>query len=422
MREVLNCCALHKFTGKARFSQQLERVMKKLRVCVIFGGRSGEHEVSLVSASSVMHALDRNKYEIVPVGITKSGRWIGGGQAMRLLKSGEDASRSVTIISPDPNEQRLVASAAAETRLEQKVLLEEKIDVVLPVLHGPYGEDGTMQGLLELANLPYVGSGVLGSAVCMDKVVQKMLCRQAGIPVVDYMWLRYLDWQNPQQDFLPQSLQPQQLRGMTQTQMLEVLEDTLGFPAFVKPANMGSSVGISKAHDREELIRAIEEAALYDHKILIEAAVSTPREIEVSVLGNFRPRASVCGEVVPSNEFYDYNAKYVDGASQLYIPANLPDAVAEKIREAAVLGFMACECEGMARVDFLVERESHEFYLNEINTIPGFTQISMYPKLWEASGLSYSALLDELIRLAIERHERRSKLSTSYQPKQDWYK
>ncbi len=396
--------------------------MKKLRVCVIFGGRSGEHEVSLVSANSVMNALDQNRYEIIPVGITKSGRWISGGQAMRLLKSGEDAKHSMTIISPDPNEQRLVAHAPEAIRFEQKASLEEKIDVVLPVLHGPFGEDGTVQGLLELANLPYVGSGVLGSAVCMDKVVQKALCRQAGIPVVDYVWLRYLDWQNPQQDFLPQSLQPQQLRGMAQKEMLEALEDTLGLPAFVKPANMGSSVGISKAHNREELVAAIEDAARYDQKIIIEAAVSRPREIEVSVLGNFRPRASVCGEVVPSNEFYDYNAKYVDGASALYIPANLPDTVAEKIRETALLGFMACECEGLARVDFFVEREAHEFYLNEINTIPGFTQISMYPKLWEASGLSYSALLDELIRLAIERHQRRSKLSTSYQPKQEWYK
>lgn len=396
--------------------------MKKLRVCVIFGGRSGEHEVSLVSAGSVMNALDPDKYEVVPVGITKSGRWIGGGQAMRLLKSGTDATRSQTIISPDPNEQRLVGTPPGEVGMEQRSLLEEKIDVVLPVLHGPYGEDGTMQGLLELADIAYVGSGVLGSAVCMDKVVQKMLCRQAGIPVVDYMWLRHLDWSNPQQDFFAHNVQPQQLRGMTQKQMLEVLEDTLGLPAFVKPANMGSSVGISKAHDREELTRAIEEAARYDHKIIIEAAVSTPREIEVSVLGNFRPRASVCGEVVPSNEFYDYNAKYVDGASEFFIPANLPDAVAEKIREAALLGFMACECEGMARVDFLVERESDEFYLNEINTIPGFTQISMYPKLWEASGVSYAALLDELIRLALERHERRSVLSTTYQPKQAWYK
>lgn len=396
--------------------------MKKLRVCVIFGGRSGEHEVSLVSAHSVMNALDQSKYEIVPVGVTKTGRWIGGAQAMRLLKSGADAAHSLTILSPDPNEQRLVTNAPEEIKLEHKTLLEEKIDVVLPVLHGPFGEDGTVQGLLELANLPYVGSGVLGSAVCMDKVVQKMLCRQAGIPVVDYVWLRYPDWQNPPRDFLPQAALPEQLRGATQKEMLEALEDTLGLPAFVKPANMGSSVGISKAHDREELIAAIEEAARYDHKILIEAAVSQPREIEVSVLGNFRPRASVCGEIVPSNEFYDYNAKYVDGASAFYIPANLPDEVAEKIREAALLGFLACECEGMARVDFLVEREAHEFYLNEINTIPGFTQISMYPKLWEASGLSYSALLDELIRLAIERHQRRSKLSTSYQPKQEWYK
>jgi D-alanine-D-alanine ligase len=256
----------------------------------------------------------------------------------------------------------------------------------------------------------------------MDKVVQKTLCRQAGIPVVDFLWLRYVDWQHPQiESFLP-AAQPQQLRGMTQAQMIETIEDTLGLPAFIKPANMGSSVGISKAHNLEELVKGIEEAAQYDEKILIEAAVSEAREIEVSVLGNLQPRASLPGEVVPSNEFYDYDANYVDGKSSFYVPAKLPAKLAEDMRETAVKGFLACECEGMARIDFLVERESNEFYLNEINTIPGFTQISMYPKLWEASGLGYAELLDELIRLALERHQRRSRLRTSYQPKQEWYR
>lgn len=393
--------------------------MEKLKVCVIFGGRSSEHEVSLVSAASVMNALDQSKYEIIPLGISKSGRWLAGEKSLQLLRSGEEPGRSNAIVSPDPTEQKLVAPAHAPAALEA---LSPKIDVVIPVLHGPFGEDGTIQGLLELANLPYVGAGVLGSAVCMDKVVQKALCRQAGVPVVDYLWLRHIDWQHPIEKPYAAPAQAQQLWGMTQKQMIETIIDTLGLPAFVKPANMGSSIGITKAHTAEELVRGIEEAARYDHKILIEEAVSAPREIEVSVLGNFLPRASVCGEIVPSNEFYDYDAKYVDGASRLHIPASLPPALADKIRETAIQGYMACECEGMARVDFLLERESERFYLNEINTIPGFTQISMYPKLWKASGLGYSELLDELIQLALERHQRRNKLSTSYRPKKDWHK
>jgi D-alanine-D-alanine ligase len=304
--------------------------------------------------------------------------------------------------------------------------LGEKVDVIFPVLHGPYGEDGTVQGLLELANLPYVGAGVLGSAVCMDKVVQKLLCLQANVPVVNFFWLRYEDWQRPlsasQTNHAGFAANPQQLSGLTQEEIIAKIEAELGLPVFIKPANLGSSVGITKAHHREELIHGIEEAAPYDHKILIEVAVPEAREIEVSVLGNTRPKASLPGEVIPSNEFYDYDAKYVDGLSTLIIPAELPTELATAIREAAVRGFLACECEGMARVDFLLERQTNRFYLNEINTIPGFTQISMYPKLWEATGVPYSQLLDELIQLAIERHRRKNNLRTSYQPKKEWYK
>lgn len=396
--------------------------MKKLRVCVIFGGRSGEHEVSIVSATSVMNALDKNKYDIIPVGITKSGRWIAGSQALPRLKNGSDADRSFAVVSPDPNERRLISTVPTAPDKSTLEVLDETVDVVIPLLHGPFGEDGTVQGLLDLANLPYVGAGVLGSAICMDKVVQKVLCRQAGIPVVDFLWLRYEDWQANQQESFSTAVHPQQLNCMSQAQMLNTIEEQLGLPVFVKPANMGSSVGISKAHNRDALIRGITEASKYDHKVLLDAAVAAPREIEVSVLGNLRPRASVPGEVVPSNEFYDYDAKYVDGASTFYIPAKLPPELADEIRQTAIKGFVACECEGMARVDFLLERETNKFYLNEINTIPGFTQISMYPKLWEASGLPYSQLLDELIQLAIERHQRRSQLHTSYQPKTEWYK
>jgi D-alanine-D-alanine ligase len=388
----------------------------------MFGGRSGEHEVSIVSATSVMNALDKSKYEVVPVGITKSGRWIAGNNSVQLLKSGIEDTPFYAMLPADPNEQRLVPSTTNAMEARAMDSLGEKFDVVFPVLHGPYGEDGTVQGLLELANLPYVGAGVLGSAVCMDKVVQKFLCLQAGVPVADFLWVRYEDWQRNQTNLESIPANPQQLCGLSQQQMLTKIETGLRFPLFVKPANMGSSVGISKAHDRDELIRGIEEAAQYDDKILLEAAVPYAREIEVSVLGNTRPKASVPGEVVPSNEFYDYDAKYVDGASTLIIPAELSAELAAATRATAIRGFLACNSEGMARVDFLLNRKTNELFLNEINTIPGFTQISMYPKLWEASGMSYAQLLDELIQLAIERHRRKNNLRTSYQPKKDWYK
>ncbi len=395
--------------------------MPKTRVCVIFGGRSGEHEVSIVSATSVMNALDKSKYEVIPVGITKTGRWIAGNNAVQLLKSGIEDTPFYAMLPADPNEQRLLPATTNAVDVKALDSLGEKFDVVFPVLHGPYGEDGTVQGLLELTNLPYVGAGVLGSAVCMDKVVQKHLCLQTGVPVVNFFWLYYGDWQDARtKQNIPAN--PQQLSGLSQAEILAKVETELGLPVFVKPANMGSSVGITKAHDRQELIRSIEEAAQYDHKILIEMAAPDAREIEVSVLGNTRPKASVPGEVIPSNEFYDYDAKYVDGASTLIIPAELTTELAAQIRETAVRGFLACSCEGMARVDFLLERQTNRFYLNEINTIPGFTQISMYPKLWEATGLSYSQLLDELIQLAIERHQRKNSLKTSYQPKKEWYK
>ena len=396
--------------------------MKKLRVCVIFGGRSGEHEVSIVSATSVMNALDPAKYEVVPVCITKAGRWIAGAQSVQLLKSGIADTPFYAMLPADPNEQRLLLATTNSASAQELEPFREKFDVVFPVLHGPYGEDGTIQGLLELANFPYVGAGVLGSAVCMDKIVQKLLCVPANVPVVKFLWLRYEDWQHNKTDAKAVAANLQQLCGLAQKEMLARIESELHFPVFVKPANMGSSVGISKVHNRVELIRGIEDAAQYDQKILFEAAVPNAREIEVSVLGNAQPKASIAGEIVPSNEFYDYDAKYVDGASTLIIPAELSAELAQSIRETAIRGFLACKCEGMARVDFLLSREKNALYLNEINTIPGFTQISMYPKLWEASGVSYSQLLDELIQLAIERHRRKNNLKTSYQPKQDWYK
>ncbi len=372
---------------------------KRIRVGVIFGGRSVEHEVSLVSATSVMQALDKEKYEVVPIGITKEGKWLSSSETLRLLKSGQGLNLlPEKILIPDPTQRSLV-------QLDGKGLntRTEPFDVIFPVLHGPFGEDGTVQGLLELANIPYVGAGVLGSAVGMDKVVQKALFRQAGIPVTDsihFLWKEY--------DASPEK-------------HIQQIERTLGYPCFIKPANLGSSLGITKAHNRAELEQGVEEAAEYDRKILVEWCTPNAREIECSVLGNDDPIASVVGEIIPSNEFYDYDAKYVDGKSQAIIPADLPADVTKKIQEISVRAFKVSDCAGMARADFLVTRDRCEIFLNEINTIPGFTSISMYPKLWIASGISYPELLDKLIELALERYREKSGLRTTYQPKKKWY-
>ncbi|NQU77559.1 D-alanine--D-alanine ligase [Candidatus Falkowbacteria bacterium] len=362
---------------------------KKLKIGVLFGGQSGEHEVSLVSASSVMEALDKSKYDVVPIGITKEGKWIAGPESMKLLKSGKDVKESRGLVSADPTEKGLV-------RFEEQSE-SQKLDVIFPVLHGPLGEDGTVQGLLELASIPYIGAGVLGSAVGMDKIIQKQLFIQAGLPVVDYIWFLSSEVDNKIDD----------------------IENKFEYPVFVKPVNMGSSVGISKAHNKEELKEAIKEAKKYDRKILIERGAEDVREIEVSVLGNDKPEASVAGEIVASGEFYDYDAKYVDGKSEAIIPAEIPDALMKKIQKIACSAFRVLDLAGMARVDFFLSRD--KIYLNEVNTIPGFTSISMYPKLWQASGLSYSKLLDRLIELAIERHGDKKKLLTSYEHRKEWY-
>jgi D-alanine-D-alanine ligase len=373
---------------------------KKIRVGVIFGGRSAEHEVSLVSAASVISALDKKKYEILPIGITPEGRWLSSSEALSLLKERSNIeSLPEHILVPDPRKQGLVElhQSAADS-------VPERIDVAFPVLHGTYGEDGTIQGLFELADIPYVGAGVLGSAVGMDKVIQKQLLRQAGIPVVEDEW------------FLMQEFEK------STKKIIGAIERRLGYPCFVKPANLGSSVGISKAHHRRELVKAIRLAGEYDVKILVERAVEHAREIECSVLGDDDPIASVPGEIIPSNEFYDYDAKYVDGKSKAVIPARLPKAVVRKVQRYAIGCFKALDCAGMGRVDFLLEQPTNTVYVNELNTIPGFTSISMYPKLWQASGMSYSELLDRLIQLALERHRVRSVLKTTFQPKSDWYK
>ena len=368
----------------------------KLKVGVIFGGRSGEHEVSLVSATSIINALDKEKYDVVPIGITQAGRWLSSGKALHLLKSKDAVDQEPErFLAPEPNRQALV-SLNGET--------DARLDVVFPAVHGTYGEDGTLQGLLELANIPYVGAGVLGSAVGMDKIVQKQLYEQAGIPITKY--LRFIS-----------SQVPSRLKTI-----IADIEKQLKYPLFTKPANTGSSVGISKAHNRKELAECLREAARYDRKVIVEQGVQSAREIECAVLGNDDPEASVCGEIIPSNEFYDYDAKYVDGKSSSVIPAKLPAKTMKEVRRIAVRAFKVLDLAGMARVDFFVTKKKNRIYLNEVNTIPGFTSISMYPKLWEASGISYSALLDRLIALAIERHREKNAIRTSYQPTKEWYK
>jgi len=362
---------------------------KKLRVGVIFGGRSGEHEVSLVSAQGIMNAMDKEKYEIIPIGITKEGRWLTTGDPMELLQSGGPDVQIADVERAEPGTRELVPGMR-EAGFPQ-------VDVVFPVLHGPYGEDGTVQGLLELADIPYVGAGVLGSALGMDKIAMKAILRSHGLPVVEHLPLKRKDWERD-----PEA-------------MMSLIEGKLGYPCFIKPANLGSSVGVSKVHERSELAPALNLAARYDRKMLAERAVNA-REIECSVLGNDEPIASVPGEIVPCREFYDYIAKYIDDRSELIIPADLPPELTRRVQELSIAAFLAVDCAGMARVDFLLDKDTGELYIGELNTIPGFTPISMYPKLWEASGISYSELIDRLIELALERYADKSRSETSYSP------
>jgi D-alanine-D-alanine ligase len=370
----------------------------RLRVGVIFGGRSGEHEVSLVSASSVLQALDPAKYDVVPIGITREGRWISSPQAMALLKerSGLDDAPGC-VLMPEPRHEGLLMLTGGHAA-------SGALDVVVPLVHGTYGEDGTLQGLLELAGVPYVGAGVLGSALGMDKIIQKRLFEKAGLRVARYVWHLSSDClAHPQK-------------------VIRDVESSLKYPVFVKPANTGSSVGITKAHTRAELRAGMETATAFDRKVIFEQAVSDVREIECAVLGNDEPVASVCGEVIPSNEFYDYDAKYVDGASRAEIPARLSRKVSAQIQRMALCAYTAIDCAGMARADFFVTRRKGTIYINELNTIPGFTSISMYPKLWESSGLKFPELLDRLIELAMQRHKEKGRLRHSFDPSSAWYR
>ncbi len=356
--------------------------MGKIRVGLVYGGRSGEHEVSVLSANSVMTAINRQQYEVIPIGITREGRWLPGQSPIPLVESKElqvrllgEGKRSEQFALVNQTQQGEILSG-----------LRDQVDVIFPVLHGPFGEDGTIQGLLELAGIPYVGGGVLASAVGMDKAVMKAVFEQSGLPVGDYLVYLRKEWSS------------------NHKRIQEEIERKLSFPCFVKPANLGSSVGISKAHNQEELVAAMKLAAEYDRKIVIEKMI-TGREIECAILGNDEPIASVPGEIIPCADFYDYEAKYVLNDSRLIIPAELEPDMVQRIQDIAVKAFKAVDCAGMARVDFFVNTDQKVIYLNEINTLPGFTKISMYPKLWEASGIGYTDLIDRLLGLAIERYE-----------------
>ena len=358
---------------------------KRLRVGVLFGGRSGEHEVSLASAASVIRGLDPDKYEAIPIGITKEGHWLIGAGAQKMLPEVLKGGQRV-MMTADPTDAALMKLDGSGGG--------QRLDVVFPVMHGTYGEDGTIQGLLDLAGLPFVGAGVLGSAIAMDKDVAKRLLQAAKIPVVPWVAVPRAEWEN------------------NPAEVVQTIESKFQYPVFVKPATLGSSVGMTKAHSRAELAPALNLAAEFAQKILVERAM-VAREIEISVLGNSEPAASVPGEIVPHREFYDYAAKYLEEGTQLLIPAKLKRAQVKKFQKLAVEAFRALELSGMARVDFFLEKEGGKIFLNEVNTIPGFTSISMYPKLWEASGIPFRDLIDKLIELALEQH--REKARTKYQ-------
>ena len=367
---------------------------KKLKVGLIFGGRSGEHEISLLSARSVLKALDPEKYMITEIGITHDGNWLVGEDVLDAFIAGKIDHLTPVTMLPDPTRSGIYAIRDGEKG--ETIQHLQDFDVFYPVLHGTFGEDGTIQGMFEMANVAYVGAGVLGSSVGMDKGVFKAVMQANAIPVVDGILV---------------------LRSDFQTEMdrvLDSVEAMSAYPVFVKPANMGSSVGISKCHNRSDLLEGLMEAARFDRRVLVEKGVNA-REIEISMLGNDNPQASIPGEIRPAAEFYSYDAKYHDDRSQAFIPADIPAEIAEEMRAVAVRAYQAIDCAGMARVDFLLDKDSGEFFLNEINTLPGCTQISMFPKLWDASGMPYPELVDRLIALALERRAERDHTEWRYE-------
>lgn len=375
-----------------------KRRATRIRIGLLFGGRSGEHEVSLMSARSVHDALDPEKYDVVMIGITKDGRWITGN-VTAALESGTLEDAPLATLLPDPESSELM-ELHVDAAQPSKLTVVAELDVVFPVLHGPYGEDGTVQGLLELAGIPYVGAGVVGSAVGMDKAIFKAVMVAHGIPILPWKLILASDWRH----------RPDEI--------LDAVEATLHYPMFTKPANLGSSVGIRKCENRSDLQAGLDEAATFDRRLIIEQGINA-RELEVSVLGNDQPVASVVGEIRPRRSFYDYVAKYVSDDSELIIPAEIPSSTSQHVRDLAIRAFRAIDCAGLARADFLLDRDDDQLYINELNTIPGFTRISMYPKLWEASGLSYGQLLDRLVELAMERSQEKAGLKTTYQVRND---
>ena len=366
---------------------------EKIQIGILLGGRSGEHEVSLMSSRSVISVIDRNKYNVVQIGIDHDGLWWSGEDVVGAFEKGNTEGLYRVFLLPEPGNPYLYKREKIGKREEIEITTE--LDAVFPVLHGTFGEDGTLQGLLELADIAYIGAGVTGSAVGMDKGVFKDVMRANGIPVVESIVFTRNDVEK------------------NIDRILEDAEKAFPYPMFIKPANLGSSVGITKAKNRSDLLEGIHEAALYDRRILIERGLDA-REIEISVLGNENPRASVPGEIKPSDEFYSYKAKYIDGKSGLFIPAPISKSLTNEVQEIAIKTYRAIDCAGMARVDFLLERDTDKLFINEVNTIPGFTSISMYPKLWEASGLSYADLVDELIELALERKAERGKSKRTF--------
>lgn len=376
----------------------------KIRVGLIYGGKSGEHEVSLQTALAVIKAFDMNKYEIQPLYITKQGEWRSGPQLTAPVQTiaeltfqdqADAASESPFALQPFFASQQVSISSAASPVPTGASGQANPIDVVLPLLHGTFGEDGTIQGLFEMANVAYAGAGVLASSVGMDKIMMKKVFAQEGLPQCVFRHFTKTQWEKDQAYFLME------------------IEISIGYPCFVKPANLGSSVGISKAKNREELIQSIQAAFQFDRKVIVEEFINA-REVEVAVLGNEEPRTSVVGEVVSSNEFYDYKAKYIDGKSSMIIPAEIPQELSDQIRELAVHAFQAIDGSGLSRVDFFLRKEDNRIFINEINTMPGFTPYSMYPLLWKETGKPYGELLDDLITLALQRHAEKQRLQYSF--------
>jgi len=359
---------------------------KKTRVALIFGGRSVEHEVSLTSAVGIIKNIERKKFDLLPVKITKEGNWLLFDN-VNTLQSIKDLKKNPTtqIVIGDTSSPGLIRINTGKKNNCSVNSFIEPVDVVFPILHGSFGEDGTIQGLLKMADLPFVGCDVLASAVAMDKIIAKQLFFQNDIPSVDFIWFLRKSWKH------------------SSHVIKQGVEKEIGFPCFIKPANSGSSVGVLKAHTKDEFSTFVDEACCYDRKILVEKYINA-RELECSVLGNDKPKSSSIGEIIPSKEFYDYKAKYIDDSTELVIPADIPEKTAAKIKTLAIKAFKALDCSGMSRVDFLLEKKTSHLYVSEVNTIPGFTPISMYPKLWEISGISYSELITQLIELAKERH------------------